>query len=68
MGGVFIEVVVILVGTEFPVFLFDKEERECLRGVGRVNLPGSKVFFEEVLGGFLFIWGEQVDFAYLRHE
>ena len=33
-----------------------------------MNLSSSKVFFEEVLGGFLFIRREQVDFAYLRRE
>ena len=40
-GGMFIEVVVVLTGVEFTVFLFDKEERGCLEGVGRTDLSSS---------------------------
>ena len=67
-GGVFIEIPVVLAGTKFVIFLFNKKEGGGLQRVGRLNLPSSKVFLKEVLSGFLFIRGEQVDFAYLRHE
>ena len=40
-GGVLVEVSVILAGTKFSIFLFDKEERRCLGGVGRTNFPGG---------------------------
>ena len=40
-GGVFVEVVVVLAGVEFTVFLFDKEEKGCLGGVGRTDLSSS---------------------------
>ena len=38
VGGVFIEVSVVLAGAELTVFLLDKEERRCLEGIGRTNL------------------------------
>ena len=41
MGGVFVEVAVVLAGAEFSVSLFDKEEGRCLGGVGRTDLPSS---------------------------
>ena len=40
-GSVFIEVLVILAGVEFTVFLLDKEEGGCLRRVGRTDLYSS---------------------------
>ena len=40
-GGMFVEVAVVLAGAEFSIFLFDEEERGCLRGVGRTDLSGS---------------------------
>ena len=41
VGGVFIEVVVVLAGVEFTIFLLDKEKRGCLRGIGRMDLSSS---------------------------
>ena len=67
-SGVFVEVPVILARTKFSILFLDKEEGRCLEGVGRTDLPSSQVFFEEVLGGSLFIRRKQVDFANLRHE
>ena len=67
-GGVFVEVTIVLAGAEFAIFLFDKEERGCLGGIGRTNLSSSQVFLQEVLSSFLFIWRKWVDFAYLRRE
>ena len=40
-GGVFIEVPVILAGTEFSILLFDKEERGGLGQVGGFQRLGS---------------------------
>ena len=37
-GGMFVQVSVILTGEEATVFLFDKEVRGCLGGIGRANL------------------------------
>ena len=39
MGGMFIEVVVILARAKLAILLFDKEERRCLGRVRRANLP-----------------------------
>ena len=68
MGGMFIEVAVVLARAEFSIFLFDEEERGCLVGVQWANFSCNKVFSKEVLSCFLFVEGERVDFAYLRHE
>ena len=40
-GGIFVEVLVVLAGVKFAIFLFDKEERGCLGGVERTNFPCS---------------------------
>ena len=68
MGGMFVEVAVVLARMKFAIHLFDKEEGRCLGGVGRTNLAGGQVFLKKVLSSFLFVGGEWVDFAYLRHE
>ena len=41
VSGMFIEVMVVLTGVEFAILLFDKEEGECLEGVGRMDLPSG---------------------------
>ena len=38
VGGMFVEVMVVLAGAEFAIFLFDKEERGCLGGIRWTNL------------------------------
>ena len=38
-GGVFVEVTVVLAGTEFAILFLNKEERRCLGGVKRMDLP-----------------------------
>ena len=63
MGDVFIQVSVVLTGAEFSILFFDKEEKGGLWGVGRMNLSSGQVFFEEVLGGFLFIGRKWIDFV-----
>ena len=37
--GVFIQVVVVLAGMEFPILLLDKKERGGLGGIGGMDLP-----------------------------
>ena len=37
--GVLVQVAIVLAGVEFPVLLFDKEEKGGLGGVGGANLP-----------------------------
>ena len=39
IGGVFVEVVIILAGAKFSILLFDKEEGGCLEGVGEADFP-----------------------------
>ena len=68
VGGVFIEVPVVLAEVELAIFLLNKEEERCLGGVGRVDFSSSQVFFKEVFSGLLFIGGKQVDLACLRCE
>ena len=41
MGGMFIEVVIVLARVEFAILLFDEEEGGGLRRVGRANLSSS---------------------------
>ena len=41
MGGVFVEVLVVLAGAELAIFLFNKEERGGLRGVGGTDLSSG---------------------------
>ena len=41
VGGVFVEVPVILARMEFSIFLFDKEEGGHLGGIGGTNLSSS---------------------------
>ena len=53
LGGMFIQVAVILARAEATVFLLDKEEWECLGRVGRTDLSTVKVFLEKVFGGLL---------------
>ena len=68
IGGMFIEVMIVLAGAELAILLFDEEEGGYLGRVERMDLSSGKVFFEKIFGGLLFIWGERVDFAYLWHE
>ena len=40
----FVDVVVVLAGTESSIFLFDEEERRRLWQIGRIDPSGGKVF------------------------
>ena len=68
VGGVFVEVSIILARVEFAILPFDKEEWRHLGGVGRADLSCSQVFFKEVLGCLLFITGKWINFVHLRYE
>ena len=43
VGGVFVEVLVILARMKFSILLFNKEERGCLRRVRRADLSNIEV-------------------------
>lgn len=53
---------------ESSIFLLNKEEKSCLRGVGGVNLFYVKVFIEEVFSSLPFFRGEGVEFSNLWRE
>ena len=63
--GVFIEVTIVLAGSESAVLFLDKEEGRCLRGFRRADLPGAKVFINEVIGSLSFFYREGVKFPNL---
>ena len=54
MGGMFVQISVVLTGAETTVFVFNKEEWGCLGGVRRADLSAVEVFLEEVFSGFPF--------------
>ena len=58
----FIEVAIILTGSESAVLFLNKEEGGCLGGFGRANLPGAKVFINEVVGSLSFFYREGIEF------
>ena len=68
MGGMFVEIHIILAGMEFAILLLDTEEWGGLWGIGRMNLSSGQVFFEEVFSCFLFVGGERVDLVNLGCE
>ena len=63
--GVFIEVAIVLARSESAVLFLDKEEGGCLGGFRRVDLPGAKVFINEVVGGLPFFYREGIKFPNL---
>ena len=64
----FVDVVIILTGSEATVLLFDKEERGRLWGVRGANFACLYIFVKEVLRRFLFLGREGVYFADLGFE
>jgi len=60
----FIEVSVVLAWTKSSVLLFDEEEGSGLGGIGRTDLPGTKVFVKEGFSGKAFVRRERVEFSY----
>ena len=57
VGGMFVQVSVVLTGAETTVFLFNEKEWRCLGGIRRTDLSAVKVFLEEVFSGFSFLGG-----------
>ena len=51
LGGMFVQIAVILARAETTIFLLDKEEWGCLGRVGRTDLSAVKVFLKEIFGG-----------------
>jgi len=64
----FIEVSVVLAWVESSVFLFDKEERSGLGGVGGTDFSSMKIFVKKCFGGKAFVRGERIEFSYFRSE
>ena len=54
--GVFIEVAIVLAGSESTVLFLDKEERRCLGGLRWADFSRVKVFINEVVGSLLFFY------------
>ena len=52
LGGMFVQVAVILTRAEAAIFLLDKEEQGCLGGIRGADFSAIEVFLEEILSGF----------------
>ena len=66
--SVFIEISVVLAGSESAVLYLDKEERRSLRRFGQADFPGAEVFIYEFICGLLFFYQEGIEFPYLRDK
>jgi hypothetical protein len=53
-AGPFVELLIVLYWSEFPVFLFNEEEWGCELALGLGDVPFVKVFLEEGCECFLF--------------
>ena len=67
-NSMFVQVAIVLTGTESFIFLFNEEKRRCLRRVRGMDLSAVKVFLKEVFHGFSFVGGEGIYFSNLRGE
>ena len=54
--GVFIEVVIVLAGSESAIPFFDKEAWRCLGGFRWADFSRAKVFVNEVVSGLSFFY------------
>ena len=63
-----VQVLVVLARMERTIFLCYKEKRGSLWGFGQDNSSGLKVFIDEGLACFLFLWVERVYFSDLGNE
>ena len=66
--GVFVDIAIVLTGSEATVLLFDKEERGSLWGVRGANFASFQIFVKKVFRCFSFFGGEGVYLADLRFE
>jgi len=64
----FVEVSVVLAWVESSVFLFDKEERGGLGGIGGTDFSGTKIFVKKCFGSEAFVRGEGIEFSYFWGE
>ena len=65
---VFIEVPIVLAGTESTIFLFDKEEESGLGEIQKVDFPSMKIFIEEVFSSFMLLREERIEFPNFGDE
>ena len=63
-----VQVSIVLARTEQAIFLCYKEKEGSLRGFGRDNSSGLKVFIDEGLACFLFLWVERIHLSDLGNE
>ena len=61
----FIEVTIVLAGSESAVLFLDKEEGGHLGGFRWADLPRAKVFINEVVGSLSFFYREGIKFPNL---
>ena len=66
--GMFIEVLIFLVGMKSSILLFDKEEGRSLRQLGLANFARFEVFVNELLAGVHFFQIHGVSLGHLRNE
>ena len=59
----FIEISVVLAGSESAVLFLDEEEGRRLGGFRRADLSRAKVFINEVIGGLSFFYREGIEFS-----
>ena len=62
-NGKGIQSAVVLDGSEIAVFLLDKEERECVRGLGLADIPLFKVLCNKLLQSDVFSQRQGVNLA-----
>ena len=63
-----VQVSIVLARTEQAIFLCYKEKGGSLREFGRDNSSGLKVFIDEGLACFLFLWVERIHLSDLGNE
>jgi hypothetical protein len=65
---VFVDITVVLAGSESSVRLFDKEEGGSLGGIRGTDLSGCQIFVGERFRCSPFFRGKGIDFPYFGHE
>ena len=48
-----VKVLVVLAGLKASILFLDEEERRSLGGFGQMDLPGAKIFVNELICGLL---------------
>ena len=65
---VFVDVSVVLAGSESSILFLDEEERRGLRGVRGTDLSGLEILVKKGFCGDSFFWGKGIDFPNLGYE